>query len=149
MLSKHCSSCGADAHPKLRHPSSFRVESSIWTLAIVVGLFAGTFSAVRSESGPSLSHVLQSVRLSAAQTTEFPADVQQTDTRGSQSVGMLFTTWVTRTIVDFLKTAWWVLPLPILFSVWRQFRGYEVCGHCGARELVPVVVPHGDERPRW
>ena len=149
MLSKHCSICGADAHPKLRHPSSFRVESSIWTLAIVVGLFAGTFSAVRSESGPSLSHVLQSVTLSSAQPAEQPADVWGTDTRGSESTGMLFTTWVTRTIVDFLKYAWWVLPLPILFSLWRQFRGYAVCGHCGSRELVPVVVPHGDERPLW
>jgi hypothetical protein len=149
MLSKHCNACGADAHPKLRHPSTFRIESSIWTLAIVVGLFAGTFSAVKSESGPSLSHVLQSVRLSVAQTTELPADVQQTDSRGSQSFGMLFATWATRNIVDFLKYAWWMLPLPILFSLWRQFRGYEVCGHCGSRGLVPVVVPHGDELPRW
>jgi hypothetical protein len=60
---------------------------------------------------------------------------------------VLFLTWITRKLVDFLKTAWWVLPLPILFSLWRQFRGYEVCGHCGSRELVPVVVPHGDEPP--
>ena len=149
MKSKHCRAFGADAHPKLRHPSSFRFESSVWTLAIVVGLFAGTFSAVKSESGPTLSSVFQSVRLSAAQTTELPADVQQTGSRQSESVGLLFTTWVSRTIIDFLKTAWWVLPLPILFSLWRQFRGFEVCGHCGARELVPVAVPHGDERPRW
>ena len=149
MLSKHCNDCGCDAHPKLRHPSTFRVESSVWALAIVVGLFAGTLSAVKSESGPTLSHVLQSVRLSAAQTTEVPADVEQTDSRGSQSLGLLFTTWATRNIVDFLKYAWWVLPLPILFSLWRQFRGFEVCGHCGSRELVPVVVQHGDEPPRW
>ena len=149
MISKHCNACGADAHPKLRHPSSFRFESSVWTLAIVVGLFAGTLSAVKSESGPTLSSVFQSVRLSAAQTTEMPADVQQTDSRQSESVGLLFTAWFSRNIIDFLKTAWWVLPLPILFSLWRQFRGFEVCGHCGSRELVPVVVPHGDERPRW
>ncbi len=104
MISKHCNACGADAHPKLRHPSSFRFESSIWTLAIVVGLFAGTLSAVKSESGPTLSSVFQSVRLSAAQTSELPADVQQTDSRQSESVGLLFTTWFSRTIIDFLKT---------------------------------------------
>ncbi len=147
MVSKHCNACGSDAHPKLRHPSTFKVESSIWALAIVVGLFAGTFSAAKSESGPSLSTVLQSVSLSVAQPAHQPAEVQQSDARGSQSTGMLFMSWITRTLVDFLKTAWWVLPIPILFSVWRQFRGYEVCGHCGERELVPVVVLHGDEPP--
>jgi len=149
MVSKHCNACGADAHPKLRHPSSFRFESSVWMLAIVVGLFAGTFSAAKSDSGPSLSQVLQSVTLSTAQSADVPADFQGTEARGSQSTGMLFTTWVTSTIVDFLKTAWWVLPLPILFSLWRQFKGIEVCGRCGSRELVPGVGPHGDERPLW
>ena len=147
MVSKHCNACGADAHPKQRHPSSLKVESSIWVLAIVVGLFAGTFSAARSDSGPTLSRVLQSVSLSASQPAEQPAEVRQTDTSGSQSTGMLFLTWITRTVADFLKTAWWVLLLPILFSVWRQFKGYEVCGHCGSRELAPVVAPHGEEPP--
>jgi hypothetical protein len=144
MVSKHCNACGSDAHPKLRHPSSLKVESSVWAVAILVGLLAGTFSAVKSESGPSLSRVLQSVTLSAAQPAE-----TQTEARRSESTGMLFMTWITRTLADFLKTAWWVLPIPILFSVWRQFKGYEVCGHCGARELVPVVVTHGEEPPVW
>ena len=148
MVSKHCNACGADAHPMLRHPSTFRVESSIWTLAIVVGLFAGTLSAVKSESGPSLSRVLQSVTLSSAQPAAQPADVQ-TEARGTESTGVLFMTWITGTLADFLKTAWWVLPIPILFSVWRQFKGYEICGHCGERELVPVVVTHGEEPPVW
>jgi hypothetical protein len=147
MVSKHCNVCGSDAHPKLRHPSSFKVESSIWAVAIVIGLFAGTFSAAKSDSGPSLSHVLQSVSLSIAQPSEQPAEVQDTEARGPQSTGVLLLTWFTRTLVDFLKTAWWVLPIPILFSLWRQFKPYEVCGHCGARELAPVVVQHGEEPP--
>ena len=149
MLSKHCNACGADAHPKLRHPSSLKVESSIWAVAIVIGLFAGTFSAAKSGSGPKLSHVLQSVSSSMAQHTDRPVEAQRTGTSGSQSTGMLFISWISRTLADFLKTAWWVLPLPILFSVWRQFKHYEVCGRCGSRELVPVLVPHGDEPPRW
>jgi hypothetical protein len=147
MVSKHCNACGADAHPKLRHPSSLKLESSLWAVAIVVGLFAGTFSAAKRDSGPTLSHVLQSVSLSIAQPSEQPSEVLTTDTRGSQSTGVLFLTWFTTTLVDFLKTAWWVLPIPVLFSLWRQFKPYEVCGHCGARDLVPVVVPHGDEPP--
>jgi len=149
MKSKHCNACGADAHPKLRHPSSFKIESSIWAIAIVIGLCAGTFSAAKSDSGPKLSEVLQSVTLSVAQTAEPAGDAQLVDARGSQSVGVLFTSWITKSIADFLKTAWWVLPIPILFSLWRQFRGYEVCGHCGNRELVPVVVTHGDDPPVW
>jgi hypothetical protein len=147
MVSKHCNACGSDTHPKLRHPSTFKVESSIWAMAIVVGLCAGTFSAAKSESGPSLSRVLQSVSLSVSQPANQPADVQEANARGSESTGMLFMTWITRTLADFLKIAWWVLPIPILFSVWRQFKPHEVCGHCGARELVPVVVTHGEEPP--
>jgi hypothetical protein len=147
MKSKHCNACGADAHPMLRHPSSLKVESSIWAVAIVVGLFAGTFSAAKPDSGPSLSHVLQSVNLSVAQAAQQPAEIEQTETSGSQSTGVLFVTWFTSTLIDFLKTAWWVLPIPVLFSLWRQFKPYEVCGHCGARELVPVEVPHGEAPP--
>ncbi len=147
MVSKHCNACGADAHPMLRHPSTFKVEVSIWAVAILIGLFAGTFSVAKSDSGPSLSRVLQSVSLSIAQTAEQAAEVQQTEASGSQSTGVLFLTWFTNTLVDFLKTAWWVLPIPILFSLWRQFKPYEVCGHCGATELVPVVVQHGEEPP--
>ncbi len=149
MVSKHCNACGADAHPKLRHPSSFKIESSIWAVAIVVGLFAGTLSAAKSDSGPKLSHVLQSVTLSVTQPADHPANVQPTESRASQSVGVLFTAWITRSTLDFLKSAWWVLPIPILFSLWRQFRGYEVCGQCGSRELVPVEVHHGEEPPLW
>jgi hypothetical protein len=87
------------------------------------------------------------VSLSITQPAEQSADVQQTETLGTQSTGVLFMTWFTKTLADFLKTAWWVLPIPIIFSLWRQFRPYEVCGHCGERELVPVVVQHGEEPP--
>jgi len=145
MVSKHCNACGSDAHPKLQHPSSFKIESSIWAVAIIVGLFAGTFSAAKSDGGPKLSQVLQSVTLSVSQPADQPAEVQQSEARASQSTGVLFLTWITTTLIDFLKTAWWVLPIPILFSLWRQFKPHEVCGHCGARELVPVVSPHGEE----
>lgn len=147
MMSKHCNVCGSDAHPKLRHPSTFLMESSIWAVAIVIGLFAGTLSAVKSDAGPALGEAIQSVTLSVAQPVEQPEEVAQKETRVPQSTGMQLFTWSTRALVDFLKTAWWVLPIPILFSLWRQFRGYEVCGHCGARELVPVEVQYGDEPP--
>jgi hypothetical protein len=50
-------------------------------------------------------------------------------------------------VAGFLKAAWWVLPIPIFFSLWRQLKHYEVCRVCGSRDLVPVVAPHGEEPP--
>ena len=50
-------------------------------------------------------------------------------------------------VFGFIKTAWWVLPIPIIFSIWRQAKHFEVCRVCGSRDLVAVVAPHGAEIP--
>jgi hypothetical protein len=147
MLSKHCLECGVEAHPKLKHPSSFRTEVSVWAVAIIVGLAAGTWSAATSSSAPSLSGTLPSLSLSSAQPAEQPVEALAAEDRDEQGAGMRFAIWARYVVLDFLRTAWWVLPLPILFSLWRQRRKYPVCAACGSRTVVPVVAPHGDALP--
>jgi hypothetical protein len=147
MLSKHCLECGVEAHPKLKHPSSFRTEVSIWAVAIMVGLIFGTWSATGSSSGSSLSGALPALSFSSTQRVEQPVETVAPDNRNTQSPGMRFALWARSIVLDFLRTAWWVLPLPILFSLWRQRRKYPVCAACGSRTVVPVVAPHGDALP--
>ncbi len=147
MVSKHCSACGTEAHPKRRHPSTLRVESTVWMVAILVGLVAGAWSAATSPSAPPLSHVLSALTFSSEQSIEQTATAQD-DVPAAPSVRMQLLTWTYRKILDFVKTAWWILPIPILFSLWRQFRQYEVCAACGSRSLEPIVAPHGELPPQ-
>jgi len=50
MVSKHCLSCGTEAHPKQRHPSTLRTEATVWLIAIAIGAAAGLWSAITSPS---------------------------------------------------------------------------------------------------
>ncbi len=147
MVSKHCTTCGTEAHPKRRHPSSLRAESTVWAVAIFVGLVAGTWSAATSPSAPPLNRVLSAFTLSSEQPIEQPQTAQG-DVPVAPNRSMQLVTWTYRKILDFVKMAWWVLPIPILVSLWRQFRQYEVCAACGSRKLEPIIAPHGDLPPQ-
>lgn len=147
MMSKHCVECGVEAHPKLKHPSSFRTEVSIWAVAITIGLIAGTWSAASSSSVLSISGGLPALSLSSAQQAEDPAEALAPEERNAQGPAMRFAVWARHVVLDFLRTAWWVLPAPILFSLWRQRTKYPVCAACGSRSVIPVLAPHGNEPP--
>ncbi len=147
MVSRHCNACGNENHPKLRHPSSLKVESSIWGIAIVIGLLAGTWAAATSPSEAPISRALRSLSLTTAQPADQPVQDAETTSRESQSPGMRIADAIYGGLISFLKTAWWVLPIPIFFSIWRQLKHYEVCRVCGSRDLVPVVAPHGEQPP--
>jgi hypothetical protein len=147
MVSRHCNACGNENHPRLRHPASLKVESSIWGVAIVIGLLAGTWSAITSPKEEPISRALQSLSLTTAQPADQSVADPQTTSRESQSPGMRVADSVYASVISFLKSAWWVLPIPIFFSIWRQLKHYEVCRVCGSRELVPVIAPHGEELP--
>ncbi|UCG86603.1 MAG: hypothetical protein JSW71_22340 [Gemmatimonadota bacterium] len=147
MLSKHCLDCGVEAHPRLRHPSSFRIEAFVWIAAIVVGLVAGAWSAVTSSSAPSLSRALQAITVSAAEPGEPQPESATAGSRDTESLQLRFALWARGVVADFLRTAWWVLPLPLAFSFWRQFKKHQVCAACGSRRLAPVEVEHGDLPP--
>ena len=147
MVSRHCSACGVEAHPKLKHPSSLRVEVSVWAAAILVGLVAGFWSAATSSSNPALSRAVQAVTLSSVEAAEQPAAPAAADNPSARGLQMDSLAWAKDLLLKFLRTAWWVLPLPIGFSLWRQFKKHPVCAACGSRELVPVVVEHGEIPP--
>ena len=147
MVSKHCLECGIEAHPQLRHPSSFRIEASVWSLAILVGLVAGAWSAATSSSSPALSRAIQTVTLSSVESVEQPVEPAVVDNPNAQSLRMEFVAWTRGLLLKFLRTAWWVLPLPIGFSLWRQFKKHPVCAGCGSRELAAVLVDYGELPP--
>jgi hypothetical protein len=147
MVSRHCNACGNENHPKSLHPSSLKVEASIWAIAIVVGLMAGTWSAITSPSDQPITRALQSFALTSGQPGDLPAEDPLRRSGQSQSPGVRLVDAAYGLIGGFLRTAWWVLPLPILFSIWRQRKRYEVCRVCGSRDLVPIVAPHGQEPP--
>ena len=147
MVSKHCLECGIEAHPRLKHPSSFRMEVSVWTVAVFVGLVAGIWSAAMSSSTPALSRAIQTITLSSVESVEQPAEPAVTDNPNAQSLPMEFVALARRLLLNFLQIAWWVLPLPFAFSLWRQFKKHPVCAACGSRELAPVVVDHGELPP--
>ncbi|KPJ91097.1 MAG: hypothetical protein AMS18_09325 [Gemmatimonas sp. SG8_17] len=147
MLSKHCMECGVEAHPKLKHPSSLRVEAAVWLAAILVGLVAGAWSAATSSSAPSLSRALQVVTQSSAEPVEPPPESATVANPSTQSPQLRFALWARGVLLDFLRTAWWVLPLPLAFSYWRQFKKHQVCAACGSRRLAPVAVDYGELPP--
>jgi hypothetical protein len=41
----------------------------------------------------------------------------------------------------FIVSAWWILPVPVLFSLWRQFRTWEGCASCRSAHLTKVPSP--------
>ena len=147
MVSKHCLECGIEAHPRLKHPSSFRIEVSVWSVAMLVGLVAGIWSAATSSSNPTLNRAIQTITLSSVESVEQPVEPVATDNPNASSLSMEFIAWARGLLLNFLRTAWWVLPLPFAFSLWRQFKKHPVCAACGSRELAPVLVDHGELPP--
>lgn len=148
MISKHCLACGRDAHPRTRHPSSLRAELTIWALALAIGTMAGLWSAATSPARAPLSQTVQAMALSAVQAPDAgtpPADeAPATPASGSQTLG-----WAMGLVLAFLRSAWWVLPIPFAFSIWRQVRTYPVCRTCGSRNLTALATTHGALPPAF
>lgn len=142
MNSKHCLACGTEGHPKDRHPSSLRTEAIIWLLAIVVGSGAGLWSAITTPSPEPLSMRAQALALSAVQHVE-PAPATAPADEPSRSVAGDLIGWLLGLVLAFVRSAWWVLPIPILFSLWRQLGTRPVCRSCGSPQLIEIATPHG------
>ena len=80
-----------------------------------------------------LSSVTASVETDAEPGAALPT---REDTRG---VAMQVGGWLLDKALAFIRVAWWLLPLPIVFSCWRQFRTVPVCAHCASRNLMPAT----------
>jgi len=143
MVSKHCLHCGINAHPKSRHPSTLKTELAIWLVAITIGVAAGVWSAITAPTSTPLSRSVQSLALSSVRTGDAgPASpVYEDPSTGEAGAPVL--TRLLDVVVAFLRTAWWVLLVPVAFSIWRQWRTFPVCRACGSRDLTEVTTPHG------
>jgi hypothetical protein len=144
-LSMRCVSCQAKAVPKTYAPSTLSLETTIWVVAIVVGLAAGVVSTTRNSSTPPVTDVVESRMLaslsgvSRVETEE--AEPAPTANISSANIVVESAAWFSRISLRFLATAWWAVIIPVLFSLWRQFAKYEGCRRCGSRELVSIPPP--------
>ncbi len=134
MRSMHCLDCGDDSHPRLRHPSSLRTEATVWAAAIVIGLSVGAWQAIRSDGG-GVSAMAQLSAVAPAAQEAVPA-VQSHE--APRNVVLQVGSWLVARMLEFLKVAWWALPIPLVFSLWRQRVKHPVCAHCGSRRLMPA-----------
>ena len=137
MQAMRCLDCHAETHPRWRHPSSFRTEASVWTTAVVLGHMVGAWNAI---TAPPASQLTQPMQLSAVTA---PVDANQdpvvTGRESGRSVVMQVGGWIMQKTIAFVRVAWWLLPIPLVFSLWRQFRTVPICAHCQSAKLVPVT----------
>lgn len=138
MKSMHCLDCGSDTHPKLRHPSSLRTETMVWGVALLAGMSFGLWQAVTT-NGPA--HVPAMAQLSAV--TAAPADppaVVTHEPAPPRSIAVSVGSWLLDRLGQFARVAWWALPIPLLFSLWRQFARRAACARCGSRRIVATEL---------
>ena len=142
MVEKHCVECGTEARPKLYHPSSLRAEVTVWFVAILIGAGAGVVSIFTTPTETPDSPELQRFAMSIMQPSEGPSEpVTRQGPMGSENSMTRVAVWARDVVLDFVRSAWWVLPFPILFSLWRQFSTREGCIECRSRQLVEVESP--------
>jgi hypothetical protein len=143
MVSKHCLTCGTDGHPRQHHPSTLRTEATVWLAAIAIGGAAGLWSAATSPSREPLNRSMQSMALSVVHPANTPPATSDAATPPAGGTGTQLIGWLINLAVAFVKAAWWVLPVPVAFSLWRQMRSFPACRACGSRELEELLTPHG------
>ena len=139
MVEKECLDCGTLGRPKHYHPSSLRTEVTVWLVALAVGGGAGVVSVLATATPAPEAPELQRMALSAVGSSEaIPTPAQAEETSTSSGHGLRLAVWARDRVLDFLRVAWWVLPIPMVFSVWRQFAEREGCAHCSSGRLTPV-----------
>ena len=142
MVPKRCLDCGTHARPRLVHPSTLRTEVSVWLVALTVGAGAGLWSVVSTPPETPESSAIQRVALTVMAGAEAPPPVTAgPNLVGRNGSGWPVVFWIKDLVLDFLRTAWWVLPIPVAFSLWRQFAQREGCIECGSRRFDPLPAP--------
>jgi len=137
VKSMHCLDCGSDTHPKLRHPSSMRTEATVWGAALMVGLSFGIWQAVTASAPvdvPAMSQ-LSVVTAPAEQPT-----VLSHEPAPPRNIAVSVGSWLVDRLARFVRVAWWALPVPLLFSLWRQFARRPTCARCASRRIVAAEL---------
>ncbi|MGD8726505.1 MAG: hypothetical protein PVH40_02615 [Gemmatimonadales bacterium] len=132
-----CLECGMEARPKSYHPSNLRVEASLWAIAVCVGMIVGVSSTIEGPASPAGAGVTALTAVTSLEAAPQPPGMAL-DRGARQSVTLRISNWIRGKLGLFLRSAWWVLPIPILFSVWRQASKRAGCPKCGSRKLIPA-----------
>ena len=132
-----CVACGMEARPKSYHPSGLRVEAGVWLVAVFVGLAVGVSSTIEGPAADTGTSVTAFAAVAArsvdAEAARVPADQEV-----RSSLTLQVSNWIRAKVALFLRSAWWALPIPILFSLWRQMSKRDGCPKCGSRKLIPA-----------
>ena len=91
--------------------------------------------------GPLGEVGLSSLVVPARSAVDGPAEVEAGNSGSRPTSTLAVAAWARDVVLDFARTAWWALLVPVLFSLWRQSATYEACIHCQSRKLVPIEAP--------
>jgi len=119
-----------------------RTEATLWGVALVLGLSVGAWQAVTSSAGAGVTGMSQLSVVTAP--AEAPA-AQAIDHVPPRNVIVSVGSWLVGRFASFVRVAWWALPIPLFFSLWRQVARRPVCARCGSRRLIEadVLLPGG------
>ncbi len=143
MRSMRCSTCQKSGVPKTYVRSSLAVEVTLWLVGIGMGLTAGAWRAIGTSSPRALTTEVQEIVLSSVSgsfAAANPVEVATETAYNTDRILFEITAWVSDVSFGFIKTFWWAMVIPVLFSLWRQFSKYQGCRACGSKELMPIEI---------
>lgn len=145
MRSMRCSTCQKNGVPKTCVRSSLAVEVTLWLVGIGMGLTAGGWRAIGTPSPHALTREVQEIMLSSVSgsfVAANPVEVATETIYNTDRILFGITGWLSDVSFGFIKTFWWALIIPVLFSLWRQFSKYQGCRACGSKELTPIEIQY-------
>ena len=145
MRSMHCSACQKNGVPRTHVRSSLAVEVTLWLVSIGMGLTAGWWRAIVTSSPRALATEVQEIVLSSVSESFVAAnsgEVAPETAYNTDRILFEITGWLSDVSFGFIKTFWWALIIPVLFSLWRQFSKYQGCRACGSKELTPIEIQY-------
>ncbi len=143
MRSMRCSTCQKSGVPKTCVRSSLAVEVTLWLVGIGMGFTAGGWRAIVTSSPQALTTEVQEIALSSVSgsfVAASPGEVATETVYNTDRILFETTAWLSDVSFGFIKTFWWALIIPVLFSLWRQFSKYQGCRACGSKELTPIEI---------
>lgn len=111
-----------------------RTEAMVWGVALLAGMSVGLWQAATTSAPIDVPGM---ARLSAvtAEPVEQTAAVTH-EPAPPRNVAVSVGGWLVERLAEFVRVAWWALPIPLLFSLWRQFARRPTCARCGSRRIV-------------
>jgi hypothetical protein len=138
-----CSACQKSGVPKTQIRSSLAAEVTLWIVSIGMGLTVSGWRAIVASSPRALTTEIQEIALSSVSGSLVAANPVEVATETAYSTNSILfetTAWLSDVSFGFIKTFWWALIIPVLFSLWRQFSKYQGCRACGSKELTPIEI---------